>query len=166
MLGRDHGGRTVEVHLVDNASPGDDAARLAAAHAKHGWNGRVTLHLEDVNHGFGRGNNLVLEKLAARATPPDKVMLLNPDARLENEAIAILADFLDAHPRAGLAGRADRAGPAEIPVSSAFRFHSLGERGREDGQFRPGEPAPAVATSWPCRPSRRPAGSTGSRARR
>lgn len=94
VLGRDHGGRTVEVHLLDNASPGNDAETLAATAESRGWGPRVTLHFEAVNHGFGRGNNLVLTRLASRPNPPDKVFLLNPDARLENEALAVLAETL------------------------------------------------------------------------
>lgn len=124
VLTRHHGGRRVDVHLVDNASPGGDADLLRAAHGDRGWGSRVTLYLETTNHGFGRGNNLVLHALAARPRPPDKVFLLNPDARLENEAIAILSDFLDAHPRAGCAG-ARISKPCGTAVTAAFRFPSL-----------------------------------------
>ena len=121
VLGGDHGGRLVEVHLVDNASPGGDADLLREIHGANGWQGRVTLHLEAVNHGFGRGNNLVLEQLAARPVPPDLVFLLNPDARLQGETLAALADFLDAHPRAAAAG-AQILRPGSGVVTSAFRF--------------------------------------------
>ena len=124
VLARDHGGRRVEVHLVDNASPRGDAAPLREAIAARGWQDRVTLYAETVNHGFGRGNNLVLEALCRRPVPPSLVFLLNPDARLENEAIAILADFLEAHPKAGAAGaRIEK--PGGIPVTAAFRFPVL-----------------------------------------
>jgi GT2 family glycosyltransferase len=123
VLARRHGGRTVEVHLVDNASPGGDAARLSAAHAERGWGDRVRLWPEPENHGFGRGNNVVLRHLAAAAAPPAYVFLLNPDARLKNEAIAILADTLDARPRAAFAGaRIEK--PDGTAVSAAFRFPS------------------------------------------
>lgn len=121
---RQHGGRKVEVHVVDNASPDGDAARLAEAHAAHGWGEGVVLHLESVNHGFGRGNNVVLRSLEARDRPPAKVMLLNPDARLDNEAVEMLAAFLDAHPKAGAAGSAIHL-PDGRRVSAAFRFPSL-----------------------------------------
>ena len=84
VLTRDHGGRPVEVHVVDNASPGDDAARLAGV---FGDEASVTLWPETVNHGFGGGNNVALRALLAREMPPDYVFLLNPDARLDNEAI-------------------------------------------------------------------------------
>lgn len=123
VLARNHGSRTVDVHLVDNASPGGDAATIAEAHAARDWGGRVTLYLEAENHGFGRGNNLVLKALAEREVPPTYVMLLNPDARLENEAVAILAGFLDDHPAAAAAG-AGIALPDGTPVTAAFRFPS------------------------------------------
>ena len=124
VLARSHGGRTVEVHLLDNASPGDDAALFNRTFETQDWSGRVTLWLEQVNHGFGRGNNVVLKTLAARKTPPEFVFLLNPDARLENEAIDRLAAFLDHHPHVAAVG-ARITLPDGTPVSSAFRFPTL-----------------------------------------
>lgn len=123
-LAQPAGGRRVEVYLVDNASPGGDAARLAAGIAARGWEGQVTLHAEPANRGFGRGNNLVLEGLAARARPPEFVLLLNPDARLDNDAIGLLAAALTADPGAAAAG-ARIAKPDGTPVTAAFRFPSL-----------------------------------------
>ena len=70
VLARTHGGYEVEVHLVDNASPKDDATQISEAHAARNWGDRVTLWLEETNHGFGRGNNVVLNALADRETPP------------------------------------------------------------------------------------------------
>ena len=124
-LARDHGGRKVEVLLVDNASPGDDATRIAAAHADRGWGTTVTFYPEPVNHGFGRGNNVVLAALAKRPAPPRYVFLLNPDARLENETIGILADVLDAHADVAIAGAAIRRDGTDALVPAAFRFPSL-----------------------------------------
>lgn len=123
VLSRSHGGHPVDVHLLDNASPGGDAGLLAHAHAARGWGGRVVLWAETENHGFGRGNNVVLKALADRPSPPDHVFLLNPDAQLENEAIAILADCLDRNPQAAGAG-AGIALPSGQPVTAAFRFPS------------------------------------------
>ena len=128
VLARNHGGHEVEVHLVDNASPGDDAARIAEAHAARNWGARVTLWLEETNHGFGRGNNVVLNALAARENPPDYVFLLNPDAALDNEAIAILAETLEAHPEAGAVGAGILQPPENEKVVACFRYPSaLGE---------------------------------------
>ena len=125
VLVRTHEAREVEVHLVDNASPGGDADALREAHDARGWGERVTLWLETENHGFGRGNNVVLEALAAREEPPEFVLLLNPDAWLENEGIALLAAALDQNPDAGAAGAAIR-GPDGVLQPSAFRFPSAG----------------------------------------
>ena len=116
--------RVHSLHIVDNASPGPDAARMAEAIASRGWGDRVTLHPERVNHGFGRGNNLVIAALLHGPRPPDKVFLLNPDATLGNDAVTLLADFLDAHPKVGVAGaRIEK--PGGMSVTAAFRFPSL-----------------------------------------
>lgn len=136
VRGRSHGGRSVDIHLVDNASPGNDAPALSRAHADLGWGDGVTLHLEDVNHGFGRANNLVMSRLAQKPHPPDKVFLLNPDARLESEALAILADFLDQRPEAACAGPSI-AGSDGKPASAAFRFPSLASEFSDSLAFGP-----------------------------
>lgn len=119
-----HGGRSVSIHLVDNASPGDDATILADAHSAQGWGPEVTLYLEATNHGFGRGNNLVLGRLSASGSPPEKVFLLNPDARLENDALDDLARFLDTYPRAGCVGAAI-VNPDGQRATAAFRFPTI-----------------------------------------
>ena len=123
MLTRTHGGHPVEVHLLDNASPGGDGAHLAQAHAARGWGERVTLWLEGINHSFGRGNNVVIEALSRRPVPPDYIFLLNPDAALANEALALLVDRLDASPQAAAAGTGISL-PSGKPVTAAFRFPS------------------------------------------
>ena len=128
--------RVRDIHIVDNASPraspetdgatdgATDAELIARAIAARGWGARVRLHAEKTNHGFGRCNNLVIRHLAAKASPPDKVFLLNPDARLDTAALTILAQFLDDHPQAGAAGaRIDK--PGQGPVTAAFRFPGL-----------------------------------------
>lgn len=124
VLTRTHGGRHVTIHLVDNASPEGDAQILAGQIAARGWQERVTLYPEKKNHGFGRGNNLVLRRLQAALRPPQAVFFLNPDARLDNEAIAILAQFLEDHPDAAMAG-ARIAKPGDEVVTAAFRFPNL-----------------------------------------
>jgi N-acetylglucosaminyl-diphospho-decaprenol L-rhamnosyltransferase len=132
----DHGGRRVEIHVVDNASPEGDAAFLAEAHLSRGWGGTVTLHLEAENHGFGRGNNIVLRALAARENPPMAVFLLNPDARLENEALDILSTFFETHPKAGAAGCAIFH-PDGTAATAAFRFPTLWSELERAANFGP-----------------------------
>lgn len=116
--------RDVEIHVVDNASPGEDAKLLTRMHAERNWGDRVTLWPEDQNHGFGEGNNIVLRTIAARAEPPELVFLLNPDACLQNDAIEELAAVLEANPTAGAvgAGLLDTDGK---PASAAFRFPGM-----------------------------------------
>lgn len=121
VLERTHGGRKVVMHLVENASPGDDAAQLQAAFDNTEHAGRVVLHVETENHGFGRGNNVALNALAQLPTPPRYVMLLNPDASLENEAVDLLAACLDENPQVAAVG-AGIALPDGKPVTAAFRF--------------------------------------------
>lgn len=123
VLERHHDGLRVEVHLIDNASKGDDPKQLALA--AQVWGDRVILHLEEINHGFGRGNNLVLKALCERQDRPSKVYLLNPDAQLRTEVISELAAFLDMHPRAAVVGSGiDRPDDA-APLTCAFRFPTL-----------------------------------------
>jgi N-acetylglucosaminyl-diphospho-decaprenol L-rhamnosyltransferase len=137
VLDRNHPGHRVELHLVDNASPSGDAALIAKTIAEQGWKERLIFHAEAENHGFGRGNNVVLHELAARDVPPDYVFLLNPDAVLDNEAVAILADFLDTHPEIACAGAEIRKPSSPVPVTAAFRFPSLGSVVSEAVNFGP-----------------------------
>ncbi len=124
VLERGGGPYRVSVHLVDNASPdATEAPLLRAAAAQPAWQDRVTLHLEAENHGFGRGNNLVLQHLAQSETPPRYVFLLNPDACLANNALQILADYMEAHPKVAFAG-AGISNPDAGEATAAFRFPS------------------------------------------
>lgn len=120
VLNRPADGLKVEVHVVDNASPGNDRDVLLDAARR--WGDAVTLHLEDTNHGFGRGNNVVLRQLAARTDAPAKAYLLNPDARLVTNAVAQMSAFLDAHPRAAVVGSAILHEGSLDPAVCAFRF--------------------------------------------
>ncbi|PRY24230.1 GT2 family glycosyltransferase [Aliiruegeria haliotis] len=136
VLAADHGGRGIEVHLVDNASPDDDAQAIRAAAGQRGWGDRVHLYFEEENHGFARGNNLVFRALEQRDTPPDKVFLLNPDARLGNEAMERLADYLDEHPQTATVG-ARISMPGGRAVTSAFRFPGMISVLAETANFGP-----------------------------
>lgn len=121
LLGAPHGDRDLVVHVVDNASPNGDGETLREAHETREWRGRVTLWIEDQNHGFGRGNNVVLKALSVAGQPPDKVFLLNPDARLHNNTVDVLAQCLDGDPRAAGAG-ASILRPDQTRAVAAFRF--------------------------------------------
>ncbi len=135
VLHRGEDGLSVEVHVVDNGSPGNDREVLSEAAAR--WGGAVTLHLEDENHGFGRGNNIVLRELAARSQPPDKVFLLNPDTRLISNAVAELAAFLDAHPDVAVVGGGIVDDITLEHAACAFRFPGVISEFNESLNFGP-----------------------------
>ncbi|MEM9045205.1 MAG: glycosyltransferase family 2 protein [Pseudomonadota bacterium] len=123
VLKHDHPGHVVDIHVLDNASPLGDADVLQSAAEKSCWGDRVTLYRQTENLGFGRGNNHVISALLERDEKPEFVFLLNPDAALENEAIAILADFMDANPSVAVAG-ARIESPEGDAVTAAFNFPS------------------------------------------
>jgi N-acetylglucosaminyl-diphospho-decaprenol L-rhamnosyltransferase len=52
-----------------------------------------------LNVGFGRANNQLLEHVRS-----DYVLLLNTDAFVSPETIAVTVDYMDAHPRCGILG--------------------------------------------------------------
>ncbi len=116
-----------KIYIVDNASPGGDAQTLAAFVDKNRLNGVITLMPQTGNGGFAKGNNAALREILPGPDAPDYIFLLNPDAFPRPGSLRTLIDFIDATPRAGLAGpRLEGAdGAAQI---SAFRFFTaLGE---------------------------------------
>lgn len=124
VLAQEPSNRTLHLHIVDNASPGDDVHILREEIAARSWHDRATLWPEAINHGFGRANNLVLSALSRQPTPPAYVFLLNPDAVLEKEALAGLVALLEARPEVVGVG-AGVSKPDGHPVTAAFRFPSL-----------------------------------------
>lgn len=117
-------GRAVHLHIVDNASPGDDAETIAHGIAARDWTDRVTLWPETVNHGFGRGNNIVLSALSRLRAPPVYVLLLNPDAALEQGALSRLVTLIEAR-RDVVGVGAAISKPDGQPVTAAFRFPTV-----------------------------------------
>ena len=87
---RRHG---VEIIVVDNAS-GDGSPEAVAARFPD-----VTLIRNPTNLGFARANNIGI-----RAGHGRLVALVNSDVTVLPECLDTLIDFMDAHPRAGMAG--------------------------------------------------------------
>jgi GT2 family glycosyltransferase len=113
--------------VVDNGSGDGSAAALAEAIHAHGWGAWAELLPLADNRGFAAGNNAALRQILAAPHPPDYLLLLNPDTVVRPGAVRALADFLDRHPRAGIAG-SRLEDPDGTPQVSAFRFPSvLGE---------------------------------------
>ena len=63
------------------------------------YSGRVTIVENGANLGFAAACNR-----AFSATASEYVYLLNPDAQVEDRALANIVAFMDAHPRCALAG--------------------------------------------------------------
>jgi GT2 family glycosyltransferase len=83
----------VEVVVVDNGSTDGSAAAATAEFPK------ATVLLEQKNLGYGRAANIGLERCQGRF-----VLLLNPDATVDPQAVGRLSDFLMTRPEAGAVG--------------------------------------------------------------
>ncbi|MEI3420786.1 MAG: glycosyltransferase [Butyricimonas faecihominis] len=82
-----------EVIVVDNESSDNSVEMI------RGLFPQVYVLNSEGNVGFGRANNLGIEKARGR-----NVFLLNPDTILLNNAIKILSDFLDSHDEVAVCG--------------------------------------------------------------
>jgi GT2 family glycosyltransferase len=111
------------VAVCENGSGDDSAPRLAEAIAANGWAAWCELTVTMANLGFTGGNNILIRPALAAAAPPDYVLLLNPDTVVRLGAIRALLDFMDGHPRVGIAG-SRLEDPDGTPQRSAFRFQS------------------------------------------
>src|SRR5579871_2512973 len=83
-------GLTVETFVVDNASPDESAAMVAAECPD------THLIANRENAGFTRANNQALRLSAGR-----NVLILNPDTEPEPGSLTTLSRYLDTHPDAG-----------------------------------------------------------------
>jgi N-acetylglucosaminyl-diphospho-decaprenol L-rhamnosyltransferase len=112
-----------QVVVVDNASGDGSAERIAAAIESEGWSGWARLLPLDHNPGFAGGNNAALRPILHGPTPPDYVLLLNPDTVVRPGAVRELVAFMKAHPDVGIAGSRLEE-PDGTPQRCAFRFPS------------------------------------------
>ncbi len=112
------------VIVVEGGSADDSPAVLARAIAENHWSDWATLLPLARNGGFAFANNAALRIALAGADRPQYIHLLNPDTLVRPGAVAALADFLDAHPRAAIAG-SRLEDPDAAPQRSAFRFPSI-----------------------------------------
>mgnify|MGYP001332178532 CR=1 FL=1 len=116
-------GRT-EVVVVDNDSGPEAVAHIAAAIAREGWSGWAWVLALPTNGGYAAGNNVGLRLGLARGGALRYFHLLNPDTEVRPGALAALVEFMDAHPRAAIAGSQllDADGAVQ---RTAYRFFSL-----------------------------------------
>lgn len=82
------------LYLIDNQSPDDTAAQLAA----QPWDDRVQLICLEKNLGFGGGHNAVLSQLDSRYH-----FVLNPDILVDSPVLSQLCDWMEEHPQVVMA---------------------------------------------------------------
>lgn len=94
----------VRLVVVDNASGDGSVEKLNIAIEREGWSSWAEVMPLDRNGGFAFGNNASIRMAMAATELVDYVMLLNPDTVIRPGAVKSLVDFMDAHPRVGIAG--------------------------------------------------------------
>ena len=90
--------------LLENGTGGDSGERLRKVIDENGWSSWVDLTVVSTNLGFTGGNNLLIRPMLESADPPDYVLLLNSDTIVKEHSLDTLVEFMDTHPRAGIAG--------------------------------------------------------------
>jgi N-acetylglucosaminyl-diphospho-decaprenol L-rhamnosyltransferase len=133
--------REGRVIVVDNASPNDDGARMVS-HAEALGDPRVEVIRSPVNGGFAAGNNIVFKALKDGGTPPDAVLLLNPDAVMQPGALTALCAVMASGPRIGVAGSRLRNDDGSTWIA-AFHFPSAMV------EFARGIGIGAIQARWP-----------------
>jgi N-acetylglucosaminyl-diphospho-decaprenol L-rhamnosyltransferase len=119
----------IRVLVVDNASGDDSVDRIGRSIAGEKWGSWARLIASPRNGGFAAGNNEAIRTELARpeADRAPYVLLLNPDTLVRPGALSALVEFMDAHPRAGVAGSRLEDGEGRIQ-SCRRRFpNPLGE---------------------------------------
>jgi len=114
------GGRVI---VIDNDSGDLSVEKLEAGIAREGWSSWAEVMPLDRNGGFAFGNNAGIRSALASPDRVAYVMLLNPDTIVREGAIRALVDFMNAHPRAGIAGSLLENAEGGVDCS-AHRIHS------------------------------------------
>jgi len=111
------------VAVCENGTGDDSAERIQKAITDNGWDSWCTLKAINPNLGFPGGNNVIIGPALQSAAPPQYVLLLNADTVVRPNAFKALVDFMDQHPKVGIAGSRIED-PDGTPQRSAFRFMS------------------------------------------
>lgn len=113
-----------QVIIVDNNSGDGSVEQIQTAITAEAWESWVKLMPLDCNGGYAFGNNAAIRAAQAATPPPDYVLLLNPDTYIRPGAFRALVQFMDAHPKVGIAG-SRLEDPDGTPQRSAFRFPTV-----------------------------------------
>jgi GT2 family glycosyltransferase len=93
-----------KVGLLENGTGRDAGERLRKVIEENGWTSWVDLTVVYPNLGFTGGNNYLIRPMLESQDRPDYVLLLNSDTIVKEHALEALVEFMDSHPRAGIAG--------------------------------------------------------------
>ncbi|MBJ6120498.1 glycosyltransferase family 2 protein [Sphingomonas mollis] len=110
--------------LVDGGSDDGSAEKLADAVTADAFADWVTFLPLAFNGGFGWANNQAIRRALTRSDPPEFIYLVNPDAVIEEGALALLVATLVDAPKAASAGSL-LLSPEGHPLGSAFRFPTV-----------------------------------------
>lgn len=110
-----------KVIVTDNASNDGSVEKIQTAIENWNW---VEFKPLDQNGGYAFGNNAAIRPLLNSETPPDYILLLNPDTVVHPNAVVKLIQFMNQHPDVGIAG-SRLEDPDGTPQRSAFRFHTI-----------------------------------------
>lgn len=113
-----------KIAVVDNNSGDDSVDKIGAAIAAENWSDWAVLLPSSVNGGFAYGNNYAIRPALQASHPPEYFLLLNPDAQVRSGALKALVDFMDQHPKVGIAGSSFEEQDGK-PWPYAFRFPSI-----------------------------------------
>lgn len=115
--------RVPDVHIAvcENGTDDDSAERIQKEIDNRGWGAWCTLTAIHPNMGFTGGNNAIIRPALLCANPPQYILLLNADTVVRPNAFKALIDFMDQHPKVGIAGSRLEA-PDGTLQASAFRF--------------------------------------------
>jgi GT2 family glycosyltransferase len=116
-------GDTFRVIVVENGSGDDSAEKIGNAIQSESWSAWAELIVDPRNTGFAGGNNVALKPILAN--PPGYVLLLNPDTVVRPGGVRALIEFMEQHPKVGIAG-SRLEDPDGTPQRSAFRFPTIG----------------------------------------
>ena len=119
---------SAQIIVVDNASVDGSAAMVGREFPQ------VRLLAMEHNLGFTGGNNRALALLGLTGAPdsldrlpaPDYVLLLNPDTRIESDAVAQMVRFLQRTPDAAICGAGLRYGDGRFQ-HGAFAFPGVAQ---------------------------------------
>jgi GT2 family glycosyltransferase len=111
------------VTVCENGTGPAAAERIQRAIEANGWGSWCSLIALPVNLGFTGGNNTIIRTALQSPAPPRYVLLLNDDTIVRPGAFRALVDFMDAHPKVGIAG-SRLEDPDGTPQRSAFRFQT------------------------------------------